>query len=408
MGAVMNTYRLARRFRPFLPFVVAALLPIAGGCTVEAEVTGAAPADPSHAVPSVFLPYVASNIGDLALATAPAVSVTSTCKVGATTATDIHITCGAAAERVSKIVRVGNRDALVIPIDGLSVAAGATLTLDGDYPIIFVVRGAVQIDGRVDLSASRIGGYEGLLGSANGLDKYKESNVEGAGPACRSGSEVGAGGGSFCGVGGGAATSRVYGTETLIPLVPGAPGGAGYSNGGAGGGALQISAASIAIGRNGVIDAGGGFGAFIGGGGGSGGAVLLEGVTVQHAGFIAANGAGGGAMDSRIAGAGHPATGDGNRAKGGTTDLGNNGGDGSSADDPNGTAGVYAADGPSPDLKKNAGGGGGGAGRIRINTRLAAVGAATDPFGFSGAGGFSPSAATGCSTLGGVQERLAP
>ena len=237
----MNTLRL------LAPFVAAALLPIAAGCTVEADLSADPATDPSHAVPSVFLPYVASNIGDLALATAPAISVTSTCKIGAKTATEIHSTCGAAAEGVSKIVRVGNRDALVVPVDGLTVAAGATLTLDGDYPIIFVVRGAVQIDGRVDLSASRIGGYEGLLGSANGLDKYKENSVDGAGPACRSGSEVGAGGGSFCGVGGGSDATRVYGTEALIPLVPGAPGGASYSNGGAGGGALQIAAASALL-----------------------------------------------------------------------------------------------------------------------------------------------------------------
>ena len=82
----MNTLRL------LAPFVAAALLPIAAGCTVEADLSADPATDPSHAVPSVFLPYVASNIGDLALATAPAISVTSTCKIGAKTATEIHST----------------------------------------------------------------------------------------------------------------------------------------------------------------------------------------------------------------------------------------------------------------------------------------------------------------------------
>jgi hypothetical protein len=211
------------------------------------------------------------------------------------------------------------------------------------------------------------------------------------GPGCNDGcstADGGGGGGSFGEAGGrggalrtdatrGGAPGDVYpdtDAELLVPLVGGSGGGWASrflcndgSNGGHGGGALQISTAEeIAV--AGMIDARGGGGAasvknLAGGGGGSGGAILLEAPSVSISGALGANGGAGGApggtTDMDIGRSGPPGGTDAFGVVNPTRTEGSSGGSGSDIDGIGGDGG---------DENGNAGGGGGGGGRIRINT----------------------------------------
>jgi hypothetical protein len=270
-------------------------------------------------------------------------------------------------------------------LHSLTVIETAQLTLSGPNPVILAVLTTVSIQGAVYLGDGKAGGFGGSVPGPG----------VGQGDALGFADSSGAGGGSFCGVGGtggyttGAAPvgGTTYGMASLVPLVGGSAG-AGSAVA-PGGGALQIVAGqSITIGPNAHVNACG-QGAQNNQGGGSGGAILLEAPTVVVEGTIAANGGGGGGTafggDNGADGnaSATPALGgldtyvDGGTAAGGvgsagTTTAGGNGG----APDPRGMSG---------------GGGGGGAGRIRINT---ASGSAM----LSGV--LSPGASTSCMTQG--------
>jgi hypothetical protein len=168
------------------------------------------------------------------------------------------------------------------------------------YPVIVAATGVVDVQGTISLGAWNIGQYGGAGGNPIQSIGYWSTGPGGGGTG--QGTlypNSGAGGGSFCGVGGtGAGTAPLapgggtYGTASLIPLVGGSAGGygAGAPGGyiGGSGGGLQISSAvSITVDANGSIWAGGGS---YYGGGGSGGAVLLEAPIISVSGRITANG----------------------------------------------------------------------------------------------------------------------
>ena len=204
---------------------------------------------------------------------------------------------------------------------------GGSLRLVGNRPAIILVYGTAPtiIDGRLDVHAERsvpgAGGNHAQCGAQRG-DNGLRANVG-------SGSEVGTGGGGagFATRGGnGGATSWLQmlrggdggspGPVTPVPLYGGCSGGVGGittlggmgsagvgCTGGAGGGAIQISAAGpIRVGGTAVITCSGGGGSAPpargghgGCGGGSGGVLLLEGamLDLRPGAWLTSNGGGG-------------------------------------------------------------------------------------------------------------------
>lgn len=313
-----------------------------------------------------------------------------------------HFTCAASANitNPSVVTLSDGREAAVLPLESLTIPAGATLKVAGKRPVILAVKGDVAIHGTISTAAGAV--TNGVAGGAPwrtaahlpGLCPIE--TAAGGGGASRSTDTSGGGGGAFCGKGGNSALptgtglpvlgGTPYGTETLVPLVGGSSGGSGDfapSTGPAGGGAVQIvSGSSIVVSDTGVINMGGW--ASIessgsrGGGGGSGGAILLEAPFVTVRGVLAANGAGG--SNGYLS---HPKSGlpSDQPALGG----GDGGGRGAAGDTAAGTDG------------RNSGGGGGGAGRIRLNAGCGGTVTVTP------AAIISPSESTGCYTRGELQ-----
>lgn len=254
----------------------------------------------------------------------------------------------------------------------------------GGNAFALVSDGDVKIGGVFNASAS---------GGQRGPGVFNDTSCKG-GTGTESGSSLsGAGGGGFGAAGGaggsastnsdsavGGGSGKPTGTPTLIPLRGGCDSGntdSAHSNGGAGGGAIQL-VSRTKIGIAGVIAVNGGSLA----GGGSGGGILIEAPVVEVTGTLVANGAGGNSgcllgtpgQDGRL---------DATPAQGGTCASGGAGGNG-------GAGSVAAGTGANVNLGTAgtalAGHGGGGVGRIRINTA---------PGGFQRAGLFSPNPSTG-------------
>jgi hypothetical protein len=278
--------------------------------------------------------------------------------------------------------------AVLYVFNSFTVEQTAALRFTGVLPVIVVVRGSVNIQGQVLVNAingaAGPGGFEGT----NPGPGVGQNGVSAGFP------NSGAGGGSFCGVGGAGAASSppaaqggaTYGNAALVPLFGGSAGGltnsASASAGPGGGGAIEIAAGEqIVIGEFGAINAGGG-GSTLGWqgyfAGGSGGAILLEAPSITVSGTLAANGGGGGELEG---GNGGDATANTQPAPG----YGGIGGNGSAGATVNGSSAVLVDGG------SDFGSGGGGAGRIRINT---ANGNATIT------GTVSPALTTGCATQG--------
>jgi hypothetical protein len=269
----------------------------------------------------------------------------------------------------------------VFALRSLDVGSAGTLRAQGTRGLVLLVNGPVTIHGRITASAHHLepgaGGYPGGprgqpgQGAGGGQPGNYYENISDSGAG--GGGHVAAGGrGGDAGeaeAGGGGAEC---GAENLVPLCGGSGGGGQWgpdfadrgSEGGAGGGAVQISASGeISVPSGGVIDVcgGGGSGGHPGGGGGggAGGAILLEGPEVRIDGELLSNGGGGGSggyepdgapgQDGIEGGAGGPAP-----------TLGGAGGAGGAQAMPQGGAGI--------DHANNGGGGGGAAGIIRLNT----------------------------------------
>lgn len=269
----------------------------------------------------------------------------------------------------------------VFMLRSLTVPAGVTLrVLPGGPAVAFAVGGDVLVEGLLDVSADLDAWGPGGNGPCAGGQAHGGIGYSAASPAASPGGG-GAGGAQHGATGGrggsGAAggTGGIAGGVSLVPLHGGCLGGVGttginFSDGGGGGGAVQItSRTSITVRGNGIIDASGGGGrgapqadVVPGSGGGAGGAILLEApqVVLDGSGVVLSTKGGGGAAAS--------SSGDGNRA-------GADGGSGPSPA-PGGTAtgraaggagGVSPATSPAPGIDGAAGapgGGGGGAGGV--------------------------------------------
>jgi hypothetical protein len=284
------------------------------------------------------------------------------------------------------------RTAYLLAFAGLTIDTGATFSLHGDRPVILAVRGNVDVRGTIDASSRNNFGITADVvgpgaswagcGTGSGGNGTFASNRGGGGGGGAFAS-VGAAGGNVNGSVGAGAAGVVNGTPTLIPLRGGCSGGAGadnggpQTNGGMGGGAVQISAAGTLT-LSGVVHAcgSGGGGSTVdnggGGGGGSGGAILLEGgaVSIAMSSLLLTNGGGGGeGSGAGIARVGFQGA-NGSRidlkpAVGGSGNLeGGNGGDGAA-----GRVGIgaFSAAGVGLTGTQGAGAGGGGVGRIRVN-----------------------------------------
>jgi hypothetical protein len=276
-------------------------------------------------------------------------------------------------------------------VQSLTVDSTATISIHGTTPAILVVLGAADIQGVLDVGSTAFNQPVGAGGFAWHTPGKGVGQTGGAGSYGGSGP----GGGSFCGVGGNGAAAtgqpapggQTYGVAPLVPLVGGSAGGdelPGLNRGGAGGGAVQISARdSITVGPNGAINAGGGAYCQCNGmgAGGSGGAILLEAPTVTIAGALGANGGGGADRSTGVPEYGNATS----QAMGSQYS-----GAGSWDSNLDGGAGTVPA---GQTQEPFMGSGGGGAGRIRINT---SSGSAT----INGGSTVSPALGTACTTQG--------
>lgn len=192
-------------------------------------------------------------------------------------------------------VYVGGMGLCALFVSELLIGEGATLRVDGQYPLAIFSTGPITIAGMLDASA--MGAKPGPGGGAGGAG----SMLEGRGPSGGTGVTFGpGGGGGYCG-GGGASAGPGGGSVSIGALVPLRGGSGGGAPGGGGGGAVQLTSDSpIRILGGGSIQVAGGGGAASGfssnaGGGGSGGALLLESPSIEVAGrLIATGGSGGG------------------------------------------------------------------------------------------------------------------
>lgn len=297
-------------------------------------------------------------------------------------------TCGTGpAQPPHSIIAAGLTSAVLFFMDTLTVNVGQEISANGPRPVVFAVRGAALINGRVDVAGVGARGAGGNVdctvggGADGGVGGTVQTAGGGGGAGFLTNGAAGSGGDNG---GAGGARGNSNGNATLIPLRGGCRGGTGgrsnamYGLGGHGGGAVQISAGTtITVNATGTIDASGegGFGGLVdqriaGGGGGSGGAILLEGttITVNALGAVVANGGAGGEGSGY---GGFPYSGvdgqDGQRsqARAVCPSIGACGGNGGSGGAVAGNP--TAAGAPDCSTSMSGGGGGGSAGRVRLN-----------------------------------------
>lgn len=256
----------------------------------------------------------------------------------------------------------------VFVLGSLTIGPNAVVSVKGSRPIVLVTSGAMTIKGTmtatpgVEMNVGNGGGYSAPLSGAT------DHKGKGPGGGSAPTGTTAAGGGAYCGKGGGINGGTPYGTPEISPLLGGSSGGMGGDLAGAGGGAIQlVSATSIILTSQAKINVGGGGGTLYGDGGGSGGAVILEAPAITMGGTIAANGGGGSSNNIGSGNSGSSGTADSTAAPGGSGS--NPGGIGSAGTVIDGAAGTYNdSSGTIAGLGNYGGGSGGGAGRIRINT----------------------------------------
>ena len=277
---------------------------------------------------------------------------------------------------------------VVIRAKNVTISSMVTIESGNDgemLPVIIAASETVTIDGVVEGMPARFV-HSHCSTMAAGLGEDSGACTMGSGGGGGGGfGEIGARGGN-CGDGalagsGGGDSGSIY----LVPLRGGCPGGHGAGLlpmpgglGGAGGGAIQISARDLHISSTGVIDMSGGPGGTTaarpegGGGGGAGGAILLEAINGSINGKLCANGGSGGGED--VAGARGQCTY--GPAIGATDpDGGKRGGDGGFGIP---TGSVVDAK-PGVSQLSYGGGGGGGVGRIHISNNITPSGAIITP-----------------------------
>lgn len=226
----------------------------------------------------------------------------------------------------------------VLNVDNLTVESSAVLRVTGDRPLLIASWNAITIAGTIDAGSvtaeinntanAHIDGPQRTGAGANPTGRCTGLTNSAGAPAIATGGSGGGGGAGFQGAGGAGTTGDLPNAQaggpggmkvstaptTLRGGCPGAASGnAGTSTGlqtpatnqsvsvgGAGGGAIELSA-RLALTSPGVITAGGAGGAGSpqgsavgGGGGGAGGYIGLEAPTLTISGVLAANGGGGG------------------------------------------------------------------------------------------------------------------
>ena len=309
----------------------------------------------------------------------------------------------------------GAPDIFVLSFTNIDIQADVTVT--GSNALALVACYDITLSGVIYANSTNRtagpGGWNGGASESNGSGFDNGYGRGGPGQNSNPWEQTGGGGGAFGGAGeqggdddgdpAGGIGGTPYPGPTLVPLVGGSGGGGGGCRddnaggpGGGGGGAVQLTAGdTLTIASGGGIHAGGGGGSrdsadgCAGGGGGAGGGILLEAMSVDMDGTLAANGGGGGGGDRYGNGINSSDGEDGRfddvRAAGGSGgDGGGRGGDGGAGGTANGD--------PGEDDEKG-GGGGGGVGRIRINTQSGSA---------SIGGTISPSAGSGLFTQGTV------
>jgi hypothetical protein len=212
-------------------------------------------------------------------------------------------------------------EVVIIPLQGLTLAATRTLRLIGSRPVIFAVRGDVSVAGTVNArglaSQTGAGGNTSCGSAGRGGDGGNTGSNDGDSGGGGGGGGGFAGGGANGGTGdvvfssnarGPAGAAAPAAAGSLVPLRGGCNGGKGGNgngtgpSGGGGGGAVQIAASgTLSLAGSAIISASGGGGTAAthqedgGAGGGSGGGVLLEAgvITIADNAWITANGGGG-------------------------------------------------------------------------------------------------------------------
>lgn len=329
---------------------------------------------------------------DAALDYSAAVNLTCSPTINTSLAVGAMLTgwCGTAPVPVIQ-AQAGGPSIVVIPMKSFVLAAGQTLRLVGDKPVVLAVAGDATIQGTIHAGAQ---GQTPGAGGDNPLVTTDDCSGAGTGVSstCDSGNGGSGGGGgglgSVGGHGGGTSTcpaqpagGMVATDVDLAPLRAGCAGGrAGFGDdgsavdgqryGGAGGGGVQLSATgTLTLSAGAVIAAPGGGGDAhggsdeSGGGGGSGGAILLEAttLTIDGASWITTNGGGGAGSGSGAGNGGDGALGSNTPAAAGGGGAGPGGGAGA-------TTSTAAGNGDGTGGGDGAGGGGGGRGIILQRT----------------------------------------
>ncbi|MBK7860303.1 MAG: hypothetical protein IPJ65_17170 [Archangiaceae bacterium] len=322
-------------------------------------------------------PYPPANFAEAQVPTPPAGEVSLGCGLSVV---DTGVAgnpvftnwCGQPLPGIASVAQPGGPGAVLLSFERLTLLSGSTLQVKGVRPAIIAATGDVMLAGEVQVLAGAADCPDAGAGERGHLN-----DTNGGGGGGTFGTRGGAGGrGSdptFGSPGNGGEAGVLSGSEALVPLRGGCPGGLGGRSSqprpAAGGGALQISTAATLIVSGTVTAPGaGGPGANAGSGGngaGSGGAIALEArqLTLTGGAVVAAHGGGGGEGGGPIieGAAGHPGTADAGAAAGGSSvQTGGPGGRGSTRD-------LAAGDGEAGSLGTgNGGGGGGGLGRVRL------------------------------------------
>jgi hypothetical protein len=276
----------------------------------------------------------------------------------------------------------------ILYVRNWTVAAGVTVRVTGDRPLVVIASGDIELLGVIDAGAHAVepgpGGGDILFapGPGPGQDGSFVAPVLVPGGGGAGHATDGARGGHGCqgacegetraegGSGG-----PTYGDAAVTVLAGGSRGGFGGAvpvlglclpgAAGGGGGAIQLYAVgAITVAEDGGINAGGGGGGGGGslgcvdsgaGGGGSGGVVYLQAETIALAGILAANGGGGGSEGGDATANGQPGE---DGALGAVPAAGGVAATGDSA----GGAGGAGSSAPRPgaDVDATTGGGGGG------------------------------------------------
>jgi hypothetical protein len=331
-------------------------------------------------------PYVPSNFAPDVIPV-PDAGLVIDCDAGYDTTTASGFFCGSQVPAPVTVTMQGGSQAVLLPVGPMTITDAGRLTVVGSRPLIFAVLGNAQLDGPLlagaVLSRPGPGGSRPMClgdgtsgtpggggGSGGGGGAYGTPGAWGGLAGSNSlGADAGAGGAPF-------------GTLALVPLVGGCSGGPGgetttgcLRDGGAGGGAIQLSVAGVLHVSSAIAAPGGGgqggdsANRCGGGGGGSGGGILLEALRVELAATarLTANG-GGGAEGGDDAPSSLKFGGDG-RIDGPFPALGGDSLNIASAGGDGGAGSIPPMVGESYPLTTGGGGGGGGSvGRIRINS----------------------------------------